>query len=125
MEARRIVANQTIPPYFISIIDTGTNTVSGTINSHVPYPYGGLAFSPDGTKLYFTGIASNGQPVVLIIDTATNKITDTIVLRKSAKYGPGLPAITPNGEFLYVPLFDGTSNSANDTIVMVRTATKS
>ena len=117
------VANQTFPPYYISIIDTATNTVSGTINSNVPYPFGGLAFSPNGTKLYFTGISSTGQPVVVIIDTATNTFTDTIVLRKSTRLLPGQPAITPNGKFLYVPLGNGRNYPRDDTVAMIRTAT--
>ena len=121
--SKAYVANQTFPPYYISIIDTATNTVSGKIKSNVPYPYGGLAVSPDGTKLYFTGSNSTGQPVVVIIDTATNTLTDTVLLRKSTRLVPGQPAITPNGKFLYVPLSNGKNNSFDHTVAMIRTAT--
>jgi YVTN family beta-propeller protein len=116
------VANQTLP-YYISVINTATNTVSETIQPNLPYPYGGMAFSPDGKKLYFTGGDSSLHPVVVVIDLATKTITDTIVLRLSHRFVPGLPAITPDGEFLYVPLSHGTSIPENDKIVMIRTAT--
>lgn len=108
----------------MSVIDTTTKTVSAVINSHVPYPFGGLAISPDGTKLYLTGIAtSNNLPVVAIIDTANNQVTDTIELLQR-DWNPGQPAITPNGKFLYVPVYYGGSRPNNDLVVMIRTATQ-
>ena len=109
--SKAYVANQTFPPYYISIIDTATNTVSGLLTRMCRIHLAVWLFSLNGTKLYFTGISSTGQPVVAIIDTATNTFTDTIVLRKSTRLLPGQPAITPNGKFLYVPLSNGRSIS--------------
>jgi YVTN family beta-propeller protein len=116
------VANQDRP--HVSIIDTATNTMSGVAGKLMTYPLGGLAFSPDGTKLYLTGVGTNSfHPEVAVIDTATNKVSHTIVLRYNRNV-PGQPAITPDGQFLYVPLGPGPGLKAqNGQVVMVKTAT--
>jgi len=119
------VANQGVPgAYFVSVIDTATNTVSGVINKLKTYPLGGLAFSPDGTQLYLTGTGTDSfHPEVAVIDTATNKVSDIIVLRYDRRL-PGEPAITPDGQFLYVPLAHGPGLKAdNGQVAMVKTAT--
>jgi YVTN family beta-propeller protein len=71
------VSNQGGSPNFqvyVSVIDTSTNTVSAVINSSkVPYPFGGLAVSPEGSKVYVTGTnSSDTESVVAVIDTASN-----------------------------------------------------
>ena len=58
----------------VSVIDTATNTVTGTIAVGND-PVQGVAVSPDGTRLYVTN-ASDGT--VSVIDTATNTVIDTI-----------------------------------------------
>ncbi|MDN3351237.1 hypothetical protein [Actinomadura sp. DC4] len=57
----------------VSVIDTATNTVIGTI------PVGanprGVAISPGGTRVY---VANFGSTTVSVIDTATNAVIATI-----------------------------------------------
>jgi YVTN family beta-propeller protein len=117
------VANDGLPKgssYSVSVIDTATNTVSSVIDKDVPFPFGGMAFSPDGTKLYLT--ASNGHPLVVVIDTTTNQVDDIIVLRVDRKV-PGQPAITPDGDYLYVPIGVDKIKTGNNQVLMVDTAT--
>jgi YVTN family beta-propeller protein len=110
--------------YYVSVISTSTNTVSAVIDSSaVPYPLGGVAVSPDGSKVYVTGINSSHNAVLAVIDTATNQITKTILLNKNVRLTASVPALTPDGEFLYIPLSSGQISRYNDMVVMVRTAT--
>lgn len=57
----------------VSIIDTSTNNVIGTIEVG-NYPYG-IAVNPDGTKVYAANYGSNN---VSVIDTSTNTVTATV-----------------------------------------------
>ena len=53
------------------MIDTVTNAVSATIPIGDP-PLGGVAVTPDGSKVYVTSIVAN---TVSVIDAATNTVT--------------------------------------------------
>ncbi len=80
----------------VRVIDTATQTVAGTI------PGGnGLAVAahPSGTTVYVT--ASDGAAV---ISTATNTVTDTILLDPA----PIRLVASPNGKLLYGISFSGT-----------------
>jgi YVTN family beta-propeller protein len=124
--SRAYVTNEGQSPkfqYYVSVIATATNTVSAVIaSSAVPYPFGGVAVSPDGSKVYVTGIDSSSNAVVAVIDTGTNQIKNTIVLSTRVHLVPGIPALTPDGKFLYVPLYHGGARP-DHSVVMVRTAT--
>jgi len=80
----------------VSVINANTNRVIGTINAgKLPRP---LALTPDNTLLYVVPTASFE---VLVIDTATGSLTDTI----QGLVGDTPPvqiAITPDGKFAYV-----------------------
>jgi YVTN family beta-propeller protein len=55
--------------HVVSMIDTNTNTVAGTIPlGNAPY---GVAITPDGTKIYVTNALDDTVPV---INTATNLV---------------------------------------------------
>jgi YVTN family beta-propeller protein len=57
----------------ISIVDITTNNVTATVP--VEKSPGGLAITPDGSKVYVANTVSNS---ISVIDTATNKVTDTV-----------------------------------------------
>jgi YVTN family beta-propeller protein len=113
------IANQGGPPYFVSVIDTATNTVSAVINSNVAYPAGGIAISPDGTILYLSAFTVI-HPGLGIVSTTHDKGIATIVL--PTHRGPGQPAITPDGEFVYVPISVDVRKAGNDQVFMVGTS---
>ena len=122
------ITNQGSSPdfvYYVSVIDTTNNTVSAVIDpSAMPYPAGGLAISPDGATLYLAGENTNFEPVVAFIDIATNQITHTILLKQRSFFDPGIPALTPDGLFLYVPVLTGRSRPADNAVKVINTATK-
>ncbi|HKD80938.1 MAG TPA: cytochrome D1 domain-containing protein [Candidatus Angelobacter sp.] len=99
----------------VSVIDVPSNTVTATI------PVGlapiGIAFSPDGATAYVTN--ENGG-TISVINTATNSITATIgpLTGPAGAVGPKFPAITPDGNTLYVPANGGVA-----TVQVVSTAT--
>ncbi len=105
----------------VSVIDTATNMVTATItipvDSGTPTPFagpGGVAVSPDGSKVYVANIESN---TVSVIDTATNTITTTIPVGSF----PESVAVSPDGSKVYVT--NGTSGTTPGTVSVIDTAT--
>ena len=104
----------------VKVIDTTTNTVTTTIahaDPQCPFPVG-LAVSPDGQRIYAVFSQSvlidiqGENPVkgnVSVIDTATNKVINTIAVN------PGGVAVSPDGANLYVADFLTGSVSVIDT----------
>ena len=85
----------------VSVIDTGSNTVTATIPvGNTPI---GVVFSPDGTRAYVTNFADSPSGTVSVIDTGANAVIATIAVGGS----PVFPAITPDGKNLYVTDFNG------------------
>jgi len=92
----------------IGVIDTETNTVV----ANVPVAPGAvdLAVTPDGARVYVTGVT------VSVIDTTTNAVVATIPVSASAV------AITPDGARVYVAngltvsIIDTATNTVVDTI---------
>ncbi|MDI9916858.1 beta-propeller fold lactonase family protein, partial [Rhodococcus sp. IEGM 1379] len=80
----------------VSVIETATNTATGTIPGANPY---GVAITPDGSHAYVTNL---GSASVSVIETATNTVTGTIPVGQSP-YGM---AITPDGTRAYVANYD-------------------
>jgi YVTN family beta-propeller protein len=56
----------------VSIINTATNKVTANVSVGSPL---GVAFNPDGTKVYVANLDNN---TVSVIDTATNTVTSTV-----------------------------------------------
>jgi YVTN family beta-propeller protein len=83
----------------ISIIQTSSNTVVGTIPGFSG-PFA-IAISADGDHAYVTNFGSNNfSPVgttVTVVDLHTNRVSDTISLGTQ----PSGIAIAPNGHFVY------------------------
>jgi YVTN family beta-propeller protein len=87
----------------VSVIDTASITLAGTIPMPLNYSPRGLAISPDGTRLYaaleLTLFVPNspGEPVVTI-DTASN----TILRSTTVGFGVEHLVVTPDGARVYV-----------------------
>jgi YVTN family beta-propeller protein len=72
----------------VTVIDTATNMVVGTMPIAVGTDPFGVAITPDGTRAY---VANQGSNNVSVIGTATNMVVATITVGT----GPGGVAITP------------------------------
>ena len=83
------------PTSSVAVIDTASKTVSRTISTKQQYA-GGLALLPNATKLYVTG--DSDFVAVLNTGSAGNK---QVVLPQGISFS--LPALTPNGRYLYDP----------------------
>ena len=102
----------------ISVIDTQTNTVTATIP--VGISPGGVAISPDGTRIYVTHYV-NGN--ISVIDATTNTVTAIV----HVGINPGGVAVSPDGSRIYVAdhynndvyVIDATTNNVT-AIVPVR-----
>jgi YVTN family beta-propeller protein len=66
---------------------------------------------------------NTGENTISVIDTATNKVDNTIVLGGRPRLGPELMAITPDGKNLYVTLMRGSvlviDTATNATIATI------
>ena len=101
------------PASSVTVIDTTTQSISGTLATGQLHA-GGLALLPSGTKLFVTGDSTFVQ-VLNTSGTGKKKIT----LPESS--GFNTPALTPNGLYLYLPMFIGGST----TVLMIDTKTSS
>lgn len=81
----------------VVIVDpaAGTATLVTDTNTDIDNPYG-LAYSPDGAKLY---VANYGTDTVSVIDTATKSVVDNITVNNSENIDV---AVTPDGTTLLV-----------------------
>ncbi|MDD9377218.1 hypothetical protein M8Z33_11130 [Streptomyces sp. ZAF1911] len=77
----------------VSVVDTATGKVIGA-----PIPVGrhpkDVVVSPDGRRAYVT---NQGEDSMSVIDTSTNKVTDTISVA-----GPTRIALTPDGRHAWI-----------------------
>ncbi|MCL5786760.1 MAG: YncE family protein [Candidatus Marsarchaeota archaeon] len=95
----------------VMIINTSTNTVTGSITSGAFNNPTSAAFLASGAYAYVTNHGSNN---VVIINTATNTVTGSIT---SGFDAPIRIAFSPSGTYAYV----SNGNSAN--VVIINTAT--
>jgi YVTN family beta-propeller protein len=98
----------------ISVIDTATNTVTGT------FPLGtapsGIAFTPDGAFAYLANFGANN---VGVADTATQTVVATV----TAGNRPFAVAVTPGGASAYVVNLLSNNVSVIDTATNTVVAT--
>jgi YVTN family beta-propeller protein len=91
----------------VSVIDTATNTMTGSPISVGHRPFG-VAVSPDGSKVYVT---NEDDYTVSVIDTVTNLVIATISVGRD----PIGVAVTPDGRTAYVTNFLDSTVSVIDT----------
>jgi YVTN family beta-propeller protein len=101
----------------VSVLDIDTNTVVATIFLGSDNQTCGVAVTPDGSKVY---VASRTGFTVLVIATATNKLTGSPI---PVGDEPRAVAVTPDGSKVYVANEFGNSVSviATDTNTVVAT----
>src|SRR5574341_1501040 len=102
------------PGNTISVIDVTTDNIVSTVNlevGSVPSRPNGLAITPDGSRVYVTGVTL-GVGNVLVIDVEKSVINPTNAVIATIGVGliPTNIAITPDGSKVYV------ANSGSDTI---------
>jgi YVTN family beta-propeller protein len=90
----------------VSIIDTTTNTVTGTITTpSLPF---GIALDPTGAHAFVT--TSGGT--LTVIDTSARTVITTITVGGDTYF----PRVDPTGSFVYVP------TSSGNTVAIVSTS---
>ena len=102
----------------VSVIDVAKSVVEGS-----PIPVGrtptSVNITPDGKTAYVLNVTS-----VSVIDTATNKVTDNVDLSDLTSNNGLVSALTPDGDYLYVPIFNKSSpETGPGSVVMISTAT--
>ena len=87
----------------VSVIDTRTNTVIGSLNTDDPID---IAFSPDGTRAYVTNFSDDA---VTVFDATTYNVLTTITVGDA----PTGVAVSPDGTRVYV------TNTASDSVTVI------
>ena len=101
----------------VSIIDTDTDTVTNTVKIEAMKEVGskplGIAFTPDGSKLYVANALEAGVYAnsVSVIDTETKSVIAAVDV---GNYPFGV-AVTPDGNEVYVANWGDTTISVIDT----------
>ena len=110
---------------YLSLIDVPTQTVLTSKGGEIYQPQY-VTISPDGGKVYLTDIAN----YLAVIDAVTTRVTKAIWLGtlvsvpgSSNNTYLGRPAITPDGQYLYVPVMRVPDNDGK-TVVMIETDTE-
>ncbi|MBO1908036.1 autotransporter domain-containing protein [Microvirga sp. 3-52] len=96
----------------ISVIDTGTNTVTRTI-SVGPNPFG-IVLSPDNDRIYVANSGNGSGTTVSVINAVTNTVIGTITVGNT----PTHLSISPDGSRLYVANNRSNSLSVIDTTTL-------
>lgn len=97
----------------VTIIDTSTNQVKGSVSPPIPAGLLGVAVSPDGGTIY---VADGNHTINVISSPDDNPTFDTINLDDSLS--PFGVVVTPDGSTLYV------ANAGSNTVSVIDTATQ-
>jgi YVTN family beta-propeller protein len=128
---------------FLNNVDVATGSWTDIKGARFNRPFG-IAISPNGGTVYVTqsdsfNSAGAEQKGLVIVSTASNKISSWVSVVASGANAPnyasfvGLPAITPDGQYLYVPIpsttytdpVTGNSTSSDaDTVAVINTKTR-
>lgn len=111
------VANKTAGT--VSMVNTATNKVIGTVNLSVSVQ--GLAINPDNRRLYIVA-GDAGSGFISVRDSANLAQVDTIPLsaRGGTQPNPQGIAVSPDGQLLYL-----SDNQDSGAVTILDTATKS
>jgi YVTN family beta-propeller protein len=101
----------------IAVVDLVRRQQATTISVGTNSEAFGIAIAPDGSRAYVTSNASGNAPVY-IIDTSTDSVAGTIPNVGSG----GIPAITPDGSLLYVPITENGNLTHNLNGKIISTA---
>ena len=95
----------------ITVLNTANDQVSGTIK--IPQgPPQFVSFSGDSQTAYVSIYNTQGSVhLVAFIDTVTGQVTGTVPVNN---HTPGPSAVSPNGEYLYVPNHNMSMLTGND-----------
>lgn len=98
----------------VTIIDTATNQVTGSVGPPVAAGLLGVAVSPDGSTLY---VADGNHSVDIIHSPGNNPTFDNVILDESLN--PFSLAVTPDGSTVYV------ANAGSSTVSVIDTSDNS
>lgn len=96
----------------VTVVDTATNRVTGTINPPIAAGFVGVAVSPDGSKVY---LADGNHTVAVVTSPTSNPSFETVMLDESLT--PVYLAVTPDGSSVYV------TNAGSNTVSIIDTST--
>lgn len=99
----------------VAVIRTDALATSPTVKIPVGEFPGGVALTPDGSRLY---VVNGGDRTISVIDTSTNAVVQTIANTPSGK---GEIAMSPDGTRAYVPGFN--NNKQGVTVIDTTTNT--
>jgi len=119
------VSNRGVSPNTVSVIDTDTATVIGTVADQVPATFGiinVMAISPDGRTVYG---ANDGVPgSISVINTITNMVTGLVTDLPIPSFNTTMDlAFTPNGLKAYAVNYGDTIDPTTSTVAVINTAT--
>src|SRR5262245_17739445 len=97
----------------VTVVDTATNTVTGTITPPISASFVGVAVSPDGSRLY---LADANHTIAVVTSPADNPSFARINLDESLT--PIGLAVTPDGSQLYA------ANANSNTLTVIDTVTQ-
>jgi YVTN family beta-propeller protein len=128
---------------FLNYVDVATGSWTKIRGARFNRPFG-IATSPNGGTVYVTqsdsfNSAGAEQKGVVIVNTASNKISSWVSVVAPGANAPnyasltGVPAITPDGKYLYVPIpytthtdpaTGNTITSEASTVAVINTTTR-
>jgi YVTN family beta-propeller protein len=117
-DGKHVYVLSSYPSGTVSVIDTTTYEVTGTVTIPVGNSNLGCAITPDGKHLYV--VNGSGGAGVLVIDTQTNKIAATVTSFPNFNGSLIGIAVAPDGKHAYVTEFYGSGfviDTASNTVV--------
>lgn len=96
----------------LSVISTATNSILYEIPLKMENPYGGIAVSPDGSKIYAINTSENSVSVINTPVTSTSKVAASIPVGPA----PYVILTSPDGSRVYTANEDNTEQNSVSVI---------